>query len=186
MNTETQNATSSINETSSPGLRLHLIQLLAKWIISQSLFNQAVSKSLNCSPPISCKTPQLKTTRTQLTEHQEVQLVPTYNLHLYLEGSLIQESICHTTKEKAKHQHIYKTYQTPLSTVVSRMHDMLVEQWQKLLGNNHPILELTQPFSLIYTPYLTVLAGQEFDIRQSKDTCKTKYYWPKIKKKKAR
>lgn len=44
------------------------------------------------------KSPLLKATPVQLTEHGEVELVPTQSLHSYMLVSLAQEGTLHATK----------------------------------------------------------------------------------------
>ena len=70
--------------------------------------NQAVAKTKGCSQSPD-KAPLLKITPTQLTEHGEVELVPTWSLHPYVLTSLVQEGTQLLPKEKHKHQPHHKT-----------------------------------------------------------------------------
>jgi hypothetical protein len=53
-----------------------------------------------CSPQTDSKALLLKSTPTQVTDHGEVELVPTLNLHSYILVSLVQEGILQTTKKR--------------------------------------------------------------------------------------
>lgn len=52
---------------------------------------QAVAKTLSYSPQTERKAPLLKTAPPQFTEHGEMELVPTQNLHFDILVSLVQE-----------------------------------------------------------------------------------------------
>ena len=53
-----------------------------------------------CSPQIDSKALLLKTTPTQLTEHEEVKSVPSESLHPYGLESLLQEGSLFATKRE--------------------------------------------------------------------------------------
>ena len=79
----------SPNEASSTGLDL-----------IESLSPNNSGRCQDCSPQTDSKSPLLKTVSTQLTEHGEVELVPTYSLHPYILTPVIQEDILHTPKRE--------------------------------------------------------------------------------------
>lgn len=82
----------STNEASSNKTGLHLIELLAEGVPLGPQTTQAVAKSMDCSPQTDSKAPLPKTSPTQLIEHRQVKLVPTWSLYPYVPASLVQES----------------------------------------------------------------------------------------------
>ena len=68
----------SSNKTSSPGIGLHLIELLANIVPWEFPNNPGCCQDyIDCSVQTDCKAPLLKTTPTQRTEHGEVELMLT-------------------------------------------------------------------------------------------------------------
>ena len=59
---------------------------------------QAISKSIGGSPHTDSKALVLNTTATQLTKHNEAELMPTQSLHLYELVFIILEVILQTTR----------------------------------------------------------------------------------------
>lgn len=67
-----------MGETAHAGIELHLIELLAH---GDPQTTQVLPRQLSSSPETDDKTPLLKTISTQLTEHEQVKLVPTQSFH---------------------------------------------------------------------------------------------------------
>lgn len=73
----------SPNEPSSTRNGCHLVELLAKGPGNPQA-TQAVARTVSCPPQADGKAPLLKAPPTQFTEHGEVGLEPTQNLHPYM------------------------------------------------------------------------------------------------------
>lgn len=95
----TRNLLSSSEASSTrTGLRCPIL-LLAKGVLWESQIAQAVPKTTGCSPQNVDKAPLLKRTRVQLTEHEEVELVPTWSPHPCVLVSLEVKVLCRLPKE---------------------------------------------------------------------------------------
>lgn len=98
------------NEASCTRIGLHLIPLLAKGSHGNPQTTWADDKAISCSSQTDSKTPLLKTTSTQLTEHGEVKLVPTESFTPSSQCSQYKKILYTPPKEKCKHQPSYKCF----------------------------------------------------------------------------
>ena len=95
----------SPNEASSPKIMSHLSELLDKGFLRKSLkrLPRYCQNYIVCFPQTDGKTPLLEAIPTQLTEHGEAELVPTWCLHhSYVLVSSVQKGTCTLPKEKCK------------------------------------------------------------------------------------
>lgn len=61
---------------------------------------KAVDKTMDCSLHTEMRTPLLRTTPTQLIEHGEVELIPTWSIQPYILMSLVWEGTLQATKRE--------------------------------------------------------------------------------------
>jgi len=83
-------------------VRLQVVEMgctqLSCWSQGNSQTTQTVAKTKGCS--LQTKAPLSRTTPTQLIEHEEVKLVPTWSLYPYILVSLVQKSTLQSTERE--------------------------------------------------------------------------------------
>lgn len=89
-----------LNDASSTGTGLHLIELLAKGVPWETPTNPGCCQDYKLLSTNRKQDPLLETRSTQGTEHEEVTLVPTWGLQAYVLVSPAQEGTLYATKRE--------------------------------------------------------------------------------------
>lgn len=146
----------SPKQSSSTRMGLHLIELLAKGVPRDQ--QPRLLPRLQVDFPTVGKAPLLKTTPTQLTEHGEVELVPTQSLHpivqVFVTGRYSEHYQRRNVNTKPATQNLCHLQQCPACKICQGNSDT------KLVGVTNQCLTWANPL-MRRNPYPTLLCGHK-------------------------
>lgn len=100
---------------------------------------KAVVKIMDCSLQTEGRTPLLRITPAQLIGRGEVELIPTYNIQLFIECLWCGKVLCRLPKEKRQQQSSHETLYYNLSC----LHDTLGPWWLRTCVSRQTMPDLT-------------------------------------------